>query len=150
MKTIKLYWIFWIWIPVLLFFGVFFNKDVDIQLHDTYLVTTKFQISLLLSIFLFLLGLGYFNFRKLEVNKKLGRLHILLTAIGIIAIVISRLIQLRLTTENYQNDFEEYNKIDIYMNSLMGYALGILLIVIGFVTYFINLILTRNKKIKLK
>ena len=142
MKNVKLYWLFWIWIPVLLFFGVFFNKEMDIQMHDTYLVTTKFHLAVLFSIFLFFSGVGYFLFRNFGLNKKLGIIHIFLTVMGTILFVISILTQLASSPENYLN-------IDFYLNTTIGFAIAILLIITGFVIYLINLLLTGIKKIKL-
>ena len=143
MKNNQTYWFFWIWIPLLLLLGILFNKEMDIQMHDTYWITTNFQLAFLCSILLLFSGLGYFVFRNLGLNSLLTKLHLYFFVIGVITIVVSIFIQLWPSSDDYLN-------VGFYKETTMVLAIGVLLIFIGFIFYFLNMLLTGINKINQK
>jgi heme/copper-type cytochrome/quinol oxidase subunit 1 len=138
----KNYIAYWIFVPIIMVFGLIFNSSVDIVVHDTYFATDRIQISILISIFLLASGLGYFIFRKNGVNKKLSKAHNWLTIIGIMMIITLATIRYLMEANESNQEFIEYRNLEASIKIAMGQLLGVGLIVIGFLVYFLNILLT--------
>jgi len=130
---------YWAFIPLALLFGKIFDSTVDIQMHDTYFVTSRFHLCILLSILLFISGLGYFIFRKLKMNSMLMKMHNWITLLGVIIILASSSIHYFVDQKNVTGGIMEYgNKQDIVVLASTTF-LGLILIFIGFVAYLLNI-----------
>ena len=88
----KIYLVFWSLIPLILLFSY---KDpdstIDINIHDTYLIIGLFQLGILTSIFLGIIGFTYWILDKLN-RKRISWLtfvHTLFTIGGILIITLA-------------------------------------------------------------
>lgn len=129
-------------IPFLLVFSYLFNNPVDIHLHDVFLVLTHFHLAVLFSVFLFISGIGYYAFRRNRVNRKLTIAHNLMSLIGLLAICISSILQYFVDKNSQQGKFEEYKNIDISVVLYFGKLIGTLLLLVAFLCYLINILMT--------
>lgn len=87
--------IFWSTVPIIIIIGLSFrDSTLDINIHDTYFVTSQLYISYLISIFFGVLGLGYWILItcKRKLIKELSILHIISTLGGVLGILISPLV----------------------------------------------------------
>ena len=122
----------WFAIPVILLIGLItFNKTFDLQVHDTYFVTSNLHIEILFSLLLGLLGLGYWLVNKVKARllKLLTWIHLVFT-IGSIAVVLLLTILIDLLTEGSS----EYFKL---VNVSMKGALSAF--ILGQLIYLVNL-----------
>jgi heme/copper-type cytochrome/quinol oxidase subunit 1 len=117
---------YWGCIPLVLIAALAFNGAVDIALHDSYFVTTRFQLALFLSSFLFISGLGYFALRKKRINRWLTRLHNGLTFGGGFLFFLLSKIPVFPAVITWQT---------------LGYLIPLGLIFLGFIIYLINLLI---------
>ncbi len=87
--------IFWSAIPITLTIGLSFrDSTLDINIHDTYFITSQLYIAYLISILFGVLGLGYWVLIicKRKLIKELSILHIISTLGGVLGILISSLV----------------------------------------------------------
>jgi len=85
----KPYTYLWIGIPPVLLIGFLgWDKTVDIQMHDTYLVLGKIYIALVISIALGILGSISFILEKVHHNGILSLLHALFSLVSFLGIVL--------------------------------------------------------------
>ena len=75
MKT-KAYLYYWSLIPILIGLVCLFNEQIEINVHDSYFVIDRLQVVILLSVFLFISGFGYFIWRKFGTIKSLEKAHL--------------------------------------------------------------------------
>lgn len=129
----KNYLLFWAWIPIVLVLALIYNKPTNIALHNVYWVTTRFQISALLSLFLFLSGWAYFHFRKKGMHRQLTKWHMSLTFGGLFLLIA-------LTTFGLP-----YQVAFIW---IFGYFLGLLAIFMGVVLYILNILVGFRKALE--
>ncbi|KIX22904.1 hypothetical protein SY27_03595 [Flavobacterium sp. 316] len=86
MKTIlkKPFFIFWIFVPIILIIG-FLNtkKNIEVNIHDTYYITTFKTLSFIVSLYFCLIGLVYFLFNHFQINliSFLTKTHLLISLI---------------------------------------------------------------------
>jgi len=83
--------IFWLSIPLIIIVEFLReNEPLDFNIHDSYYVISRGVISILISLFFGIIGLGYWLMQK--ANKKLSKwmnwIHIFLTFGGIISITL--------------------------------------------------------------
>lgn len=68
LKKIKVYHLFWIVSVLIILIGLVLNNDpnsiFDINIHDTYFVISNYHISIILFLFYFLTGFGYWIIQK--------------------------------------------------------------------------------------
>jgi len=150
MNLNKNYRVYWIFAPIVMLFGLTFNSSVDFIVHDAHFVLDRIQISILISIFLLLSGLGYFIFRKNGINKKLAKTHNWLTIIGIIGILTLTGIRYLMEVNEVNQEFVEFRNIESSIKIAMAQLFGIGFIIVGFLVYLLNISLTivnlNNKK----
>ena len=84
----KPYMFLWTLIPVLLVFVVICNYEIDIQMHDTYIVGYLSHFGILFSIFLFFTGGIYWLLRRRKMIEWLTVFHVIVTILGILVVVI--------------------------------------------------------------
>jgi|GEM_PF-2721572 len=85
----KPYQLIWLTIPALVLIGLIFRTHtVDIQLADTYYVISNLYFVLPGSVFMLVLGIGYWLMRRQRLNPILIVLHILLTIAPFILIAL--------------------------------------------------------------
>ena len=80
---------FWGSIPIVFLLGwiqtvELSDSGLDINIHDTYFVIAQFDLSVMIAVCLFILGLVYFTFKKLriELKKWLNLVHTVITLLG--------------------------------------------------------------------
>jgi cytochrome c oxidase subunit 1 len=132
----KPHFIFFGAIAIVLAIGVFSkNHTFDINIEDTYFVIGYFHISLPISIFFGLIGLGYWL--MLKGNKKLSQwlslIHIIVTFGGLFVLFV---IPYYTFTDN-ESAFPLYHN---YAKVNMIKIIAISAIVFGQMIYFINLV----------
>ncbi|MDY7393634.1 hypothetical protein UMM65_00120 [Aureibaculum sp. 2210JD6-5] len=90
--------LFWGLIPILLIYILFtYDKYIDINVHDTYFVLPQYFLILLLILFLFVTGLGYYLGYYSDKFKPVGILtiiHVVLFFFGVIVLVKSPILEL--------------------------------------------------------
>ena len=130
--TNKPHLIFWISIPIIILIGILNrNEMLDVNVHDTYFVFSKTDLTIVMSILFAIIGLGYWFMLKADrkLSKSLNLIHIALTFGGILLIWI--LAQLfRESIMEY--DFNDNLTLAIYIISLIA--------IIGQIIYPINII----------
>ena len=136
--TNKPHLIFWISIPIIILIGVLNrNEMLDVNIHDTYIVFSKTDLTIVISFLFAIIGLGYWIMLKSNrrLSKWLNLIHIALTFGGILIICI--LAQLfRESIMEY--DFNENLTLAIYLITLFA--------IIGQIVYPINIISGMIKK----
>jgi len=132
----KPYFFFWIFIPLILIIRVFeVDETIDVNIHDVYFVSTKFQLLIFFSSLFLILGFGYFVVLKLDrrLLKLLSFLHILFTFLGCIIILMTFFI----------SDSEIRNTTHL-LNSLSSTSvcqtIAVLLIIFGQLFYPFNIL----------
>ena len=124
--------IFWISIPIIILIGILNrNEMLDVNIHDTYFVFSKTDLTIVISFLFAIIGLGYWIILKVNrrLSKWLNLIHITLTFGGILLIWI--LAQLfRESIMEY--DFNDNLTLAIYLISLIA--------IIGQIIYPINII----------
>ncbi len=76
----------WALIPIVILFGLpFENQKLDFQFHDTYILTRKIDLVIIVSVMLFILGFIYWLILKKNSIKKGGLIlaHIIFSALGL-------------------------------------------------------------------
>lgn len=136
---------FWGGIPILILIGLFYNNTFDLNVHDTYIVINTMVIAIYCSIFLFISGLGYFFFKKNELNRILEKAHIRMTVIGLLSALCLFIINSNLDFR-YTGDYESMqmtNNISFLL--VIGQIVGLATVILGFVLYLINIFITLIK-----
>lgn len=136
MKRNKMYRAFWIPIPMTILLGVIFDLPIDVPLHDTYFITSGLCFSILISLFLFLSGIGYYVHQNRTINVGLVKGHVGLTFLGVLIIVISLVVPAPVY------DFWSYQE-RVQLASLakaLSFLFGLVLILIGIGCYLVNMI----------
>ena len=128
----KSYFLCWIPIPLLLLIG-FFDKGVfDINIHDTYYIITNNHFLILISIILFIDGLGYWLLKKKNTIRWMIIFHVSATFISILIFTI-------------------YLLKSIYGSNLLIYTIFLFVFAqfIYLINIFISTIRNKNKNLKL-
>jgi len=136
--------IFFISAPLILLFGLLNrNEIIDLNIHDTYFVFSKADLSIMISILFTTIGIGYWI--MLKSNRKLSKwlnfIHIALTIGGIITIILIPYL-LSSKTES------EYPLFDGLAKQNLMIGIVTILIFFGQFIYITNLIigiLNKNK-----
>ncbi len=145
MTTSRKYLWYWTGIPILILIGLFLDTELDINVHDTYFVIRLLHLTVLVSLFLFVSGVGYFLLRKKQTNRFLDSFHLLTTVLGILTIAISAFAYSQIDF-NYTGEYEEIARNgQLTKYCFFGILGGVLSILVGFVGYLLNLILTWTK-----
>ncbi len=111
----KPYKLLWSVIPVILTLSFFeFNREVDLQLHDTYIVMRPINVALLLSIFAGLTGLVYWLMRNKKLVDWLMIFHVIITIVAILIIVIYILFLNNILSKNIDS-FETIHQSVLYV-----------------------------------
>ena len=74
--------IFWLSIPLIILIGILSGTEtMDVNVHDTYFVFTKYHLSILISTLFGIIGFGYWIMKKAnrKLSKWLNWIHITLT-----------------------------------------------------------------------
>ncbi len=80
---------FFIAAPILLLTGLLdSDSTLDINIHDTYFIIDYFHLSIVMSLFFSLIGVGYLIMKKKTLSIWLNRIHIGVTFGGIITVKI--------------------------------------------------------------
>lgn len=97
----KPYKTIWWSIPLILGLALIqFNSTMDIQMHDTYFVIPSFQIGILCSIILGIIGFLYWSSRRKELIHWMTFLHVLITITTFTLLVIIGLIWKKVILSN--------------------------------------------------
>ncbi len=99
----KPYLIFWWMIPVIMGFGFLnYQNTVDINIHDTYYVTTCLYIAILISFLFAVIGLGYWAVWKLQrrLFRRLSLIHVAFTIGGTVFLYILQFVSSGLPEED--------------------------------------------------
>ena len=147
MKKIKTYWWFWgISIPLLLFgFVIGIDSVIEIPVHDTYYVISIGHISIAIGLIFFILGCGYI-FKTNRFNPILNVLHYLFTILGFALILFpTPFVGLAGTPRKYYSN-TEYGFLDHIQDMNNIISLGVYILVLGIIFYFINLGIVIFKK----
>ncbi|MCH3880997.1 MULTISPECIES: hypothetical protein [Tenacibaculum] len=119
----KPYLLFFYSIPLILLFGFIFNNDADINIHDTYFITTVFHLSILLSFVVFLFGFTYwliFHFkRKTYYNLPFISYLLLLVPILLLWILPNFINTDFKNIENYINNRTYFNRVENFYSTLL-------------------------------
>lgn len=110
---------------ILLFTIVFSNSNFNLNLHDTYFIISYLHISIVVCIYLILIGFIYLIFKKL--NNKLGVIHLIVSIFPIIISIASSYIL-------EQQNLENVKRINYII------AFSALIIILGQIIFIINII----------
>ena len=136
-------------IPIVYCIGyIYFDSIADTPVHDTYVIKYKTYIYLLLSVLLLISGMGYL-FKVQNFKSKLILLHMITTFVGVLLLVLPNLYFLIFSSKTprryYSNNIElSFFEYLAEMNFISQFAM--VLIILGVITYFINLGLAIVKK----
>ncbi len=148
LKQIKFYHLFWIVAVLILIIGMIQSRDpnagLDINIHDTYFVMRNRDAAVFLSLFYFLMGLGYWLLQKVfkkQLVKFLTLIHsiILLGSFILYWIVFFYRPQYRVN-ENFPL-YDEYLSINTVLVTEL-----FLIIFIATPVYIINLLIGLFRK----
>lgn len=79
----------WVGAIAMLVLGIFrMNVGLDIQMHDTYIVTNYLHIGIILSVLLGILGVGYWMVRKVSLIRWMSLGHIVITTLTFLLIMV--------------------------------------------------------------
>lgn len=102
-NSVKTYKYFWLTIPIIIILALFNPKGTfDLQLHDTYFVTTLKQIALCFSIFLTVIGFIYWLLRDYRFSNWLNILVAVVTICSLIGFTLISAFQLKIVGNNFQ------------------------------------------------
>lgn len=121
-------------VPVFLFIGLLtINKNLDIQLHDTYFVISNFHLGIFFGLTFGLIGLGYWNINKMngDLLKSLSWIHVGLTIGGTLLILIFT--SAADANSAMQGDYQSYKNINLALSG------AIFIFVLSQPIYLINL-----------
>lgn len=126
------YLLFWLLIPVILLIGFFDDRALDISIHDSYYVFSKYHLSSFISMIFLVIGFGYWLMIKLEKRLSIWLIwiHSILTIGGLVLLFI---------TPYFFND----NSLST-LNAL--FVLTGLVIIFTQLFYFLNIILAIFRK----
>ena len=126
------YLLFWLLIPVILLIGFFDDRALDISIHDSYYVFSKYHLSSFISMIFLVTGFGYWLMIKLEKRLSIWLIwiHSILTIGGLVLLFI---------TPYFFND----NSLST-LNAL--FVLTGLVIIFAQLFYFLNIILAIFRK----
>ncbi len=117
LKRISTYKLWWLSIPFLFIPPLLHHYPTfDIQLHDTYLVMGKVDLSITLSIIFLLFSLVYWALRNFKMIKVLSFLHFLITVIASISLLFGIL----LNSHNHLSNPESYRRSFIATSGLIS------------------------------
>lgn len=119
LKNIKVYHLFWIVSVLIILVGLVLdnypNSILDINIHDTYFVISNYHASIILFLFYFLTGFGYWIIQKV-LNKQLVKYLTIFHSVILIGsfffywiVVLIGKFNLNDRTYNYSDDFELIN-----------------------------------------
>ncbi len=140
---LKPYLIFWLLIPVLLIIGaVSEEKMLDFNIGYNYFVISRLHFSILLSLVMAILGLGYWlmHFAKRRLNGWLTGLHTGFTLGGMFLIWLFSLFLRNSQPSTFLADYE-YNEKWYAAMLVLGF-----LILVGQLLYVINLLIGLVRK----
>ena len=124
--------IFWISIPIIILIGLLNRNEIlDVNIHDTYFVFSKTDLTIVISILFTIIGLGYWIMLKAnrKLTKWLNLTHIVLTFGGIFLMWI--------LTKLFPESIMEY---DFNYNLAWGIYLIALITIFGQIIFPINII----------
>lgn len=145
-----------LYIVIIFFFIGFFgfkNNTLDIQIHDTYIVTEYFQLFIFFSLFFGILGSIYLLIHKLakkQTNKILGVFHFSLSIISSLGLLLpvyiigSRIF--KSPAEYYENSSKAF--LDRISNINQIITSFLILLIIAQLIFLTNITLTLLKKTK--
>ncbi len=128
--------IFWISIPIIILIGLLNRNEIlDVNVHDTYFVFSKTDLTIVISILFMIIGLGYRIMLKAKRNlsKWLNLTHIVLTFGGIITISLIPYLF------NYKTE-TEFPLFDDLAGQNITIIIVTILILFGQLIYLTNLI----------
>ena len=118
---------------------LFFQSDLDINIHDTYIVLPKWQIAIGLSCILFFISLIYFSFDKFgrPLKVKMGLAHYILTVLSLLIFIFPPTFLFAATryrpgADPFQSDFD--------INTFLVFVFFILFF--GQILFIINIVRT--------
>lgn len=126
---------FWFSIPIILLIGFLdYDNAVDIAIHDTYYIMSKYDFCILVSIIFTMLGFGYWfiKFFKRRSFKWFTVIHIIITFIGVLVLLVVPYFFLG-------NDLASPNQILIITG---------LIIIFSQLFYFINILIAIFRRVK--
>lgn len=92
--------------------GLTFNKPLEILVHDTYIILSSIEISILISLILFVSGLGYFIYRNRAMNANLTQAHKWLSIAGVIVLLTLIILQYLVNGDSHNDEFVEYENME--------------------------------------
>ncbi len=144
----KLILFYWLPIPFLLGFGFLSGGSIDINVHDIYFIADHLSTLLLLSIFLFISGLGYFLDSAGRANKFLLNIQFWHYLIGISSFLLLLALQLMLEWDSSTGEIVEYQNLEALIKIYLGQIASLGMVLIGFLVYLINMVGFLIKKLK--
>lgn len=141
-KKLKVYHYFWITALLILTLGVYFynlpDNTLDINIHDTYFVIEHLHVAILLTLFYFLNGIGYWLVEKVF-KKKLFNVLTIIHCIILFGSFISYWLVFIYSKLFLSDPFPLFDNYDLINKTLMLSFLVIFFI--GLPIYFINLLI---------
>lgn len=131
------YLIFWMSLPILLLFGLSNrNEIITINIHDTYYVFSRIDLTFVISILFVIIGIGYWL--MLKTNKKLSKwlnlIHMTLTFGGLLLIwIFAQFFRESIMQYTFNNNLT----LAIYLTTLITIS-GQLLFLINLINAFIK------------
>ncbi|SHH29471.1 Cytochrome C and Quinol oxidase polypeptide I [Flavobacterium sp. CF108] len=149
-QKIKAYHLFWITAAIILLIGIagINNPDstLDINVHDTYFVIAHIYIAVVLSLFYFLMGLGYWFIQKVfkkQLIKYLTAIHIVILIGSFIGYWLLMLYFKLFPRDMAFPLFDDYQLVNVVLISQF-----LLIIFIATPLYIINLLIALFSKKK--
>ena len=136
--------IFWLSVPLIILIGILSGTEtMDVNIHDTYFVFTKYHLSILISALFGIIGFGYWIMKKAnrKLSKWLNWIHIILT-FGSLLIMLGIPF---ISFESKKSEFPLYDDVSI-QNLIL--TLIFLTIIFGQLFYIINIIIGIFRKNK--
>jgi hypothetical protein len=131
---------------ILVLTGLIFDTEFEIDLHNSNIGFRLITLTVTVSFFLFLSGIGYYLFRNKATIGILDNLHHLTTCLGILTIFIAAFLYSNIDFDSAKS-FEEFALNGQYTAyCFYGILGGLFTILTGFVFYLVNLTLTGFRK----
>ncbi len=135
----KPYVISWVFMPIFMLIGILSSgMTIDVQLHDTYYVFENWNLALVSSGFMALIGVGYWMILKAngKISRQLTAIHLALT-IGFFLLMLFAAIVFNTAEDNPSKKFG-YDLWRLVADSLL---MSIVCFVLSQLFYLLNLII---------
>lgn len=135
-QKFKIHYLFWLVSLIILLIGLYdMDGTLDINIHDTYFVISRFDIAVILSIVYFIYGFGYWLVQE-KFKKRLAKILTITHSVILIGSFITYWIVIYYTRLFATNDFPLF---DNYQTINITLVTSSILCIIALPIYIINL-----------